>query len=110
MDNVNTRSRNLPSEAEQVAVLDIGQCHWKMREVALTPEESTDAMLIAEKRKLCSAATTTIKRVQDRHPDRFYETTTCVVVASNNRLYVGVMIQRVADQGVKPYKVERKAA
>lgn len=91
------------SHVHQVAALQPGESHWQCKEVAGDAEMQHDVktQIDAVKRSLASAATKTIQRVTDKHPRRKYQTVSAVCVASNGRLFVGMMVERT-DTGLPP--------
>lgn len=84
------------SQVQHVAALKPGEGHWNVKEAG---NVKGDATAIAKqidvlRRSLASAATKTIQRVTAKHPKRKFETMSAVCIASNGRLFVGMMIER----------------
>jgi hypothetical protein len=59
--------------------------------------DSFDAWVIATKKRMHANIAPTIARVRDRHPSRTFETETGVMVSSQNRAHVVMVITRLAD-------------
>jgi hypothetical protein len=59
--------------------------------------DSFDAWVIATKKRMHANTAPTIARVRDRHPERVFEAETGVMISSQNRAHVVMVITRLAD-------------
>jgi hypothetical protein len=61
--------------------------------------DSFDAWVTATKRRLTNTVNPKVNQVSQRHPDREFEIETGVMISSQNRAHVVLVVTRLADLG-----------
>lgn len=88
-----TREDSLPT---RLAALEQGESLAIVRPLA-NRKESFEEWVTATKRLMGKEISTPLARVKERHPDRVFETETGTTLTSGNRMYVTLIITRLAD-------------
>lgn len=89
----NTREGSLP---DRIAALRQGESLALVRPLA-NGKESFEEWVGATRRLMGKEISPPLARVRQRHPERVFETETGTTLTSNNRMYVTLIITRLAD-------------
>ncbi len=92
--NASLREDSLPS---RISALQQGQNLTIARPLA-NGSESFDAWITATKRLMGKEISAPLARVKERHPERVFETETGTLLTSGNRIYVTLIVTRLADE------------
>jgi hypothetical protein len=93
------QSRTRPgSVTDTLAALQVGE-NLTISRPHGKASDSFDQWVQITKRKLSSSMTPNMARVTDRFPDRDFEIETGVMISSQNRAHVVLVVTRLADRG-----------
>jgi len=92
------RALHAGSIADRIASLEVGE-NVTFSAPQGKASDTFDAWVIATKRRLTNNIGPKVSQVSQRHPDRDFEIETGVMISSQNRAHVVLVVTRLADRG-----------